>query len=385
MTGPSAPLWNDLRLKVERIERLQGEMRRLVMGGLYLSDSENMRYVLNTKLPGGKLFVPAEGDPVAFVRGRDQGYVGLVHSTTEPTLYTNTWEPANDAKMGRFGQRIGELMAQHGAGGEPLGVDHLEAPAFHALLGTGLPIVDARPALEFAKSVKTQDEIAIYRWIGEQYVQAFSAFRKAMRAGATERELSSVVGSAWYDAGGEEVLQINVCAGEHMNPWRRWPTQRELAEGEFVGIDFHGRSVNGLTGDVSRTYWVGGTPTPDHRDLYCRAYEYLEATTAAFRAGRAIRDVMDGIPSVPGQYEAQLYNYDIAHPLGLTPSGYPMVKKGKEPDDDTLQPNQVFAIECYFGERGSPLAVKLEHLIVIRDGHPEVLDAGVPFDPVLSP
>ncbi len=73
MTGPSTPPWNDLRLKSERTERLQAEMRRLGVGGLYLSDSENMRYVLNTKLPGGKLFVPAEGDPVAFVRGREAG------------------------------------------------------------------------------------------------------------------------------------------------------------------------------------------------------------------------------------------------------------------------------------------------------------------------
>ena len=45
-----------------------------------------------------------------------------------------------------------------------------------------------------------------------------------------------------------------------------------------------------------------------------------------------------------------------------------------------LAPNQLLAIECHFGEPGSALAVKLEEMIVVRDGPLEVLTIGVPFD-----
>lgn len=372
--------WDDVRLKRERLQGLQGEMKGLGLGGLYISDGVNLHYVLNLKIPGAKLFVPAEGEPVAFVRPRDAGYVSMQHERIMPTLYSNTWEPANDEKLDRFAQTIADLMAEHGAAGEPLGVDPLEAPAFHALIRAGVPVADARPAIERAKSIKTQDELAIYRLIGEQYSTTYTAFREAIRPGATEKELAVLVGAAWYEAGGDDVLQLNVCAGEHMNPWRRWPTQRALQAGEFVGIDFHAGGVHGIRGDVSRTFFVGDPPSAEQRDLYRQAWDYLEATTDAFRGGRAIADVVKAVPPVGPEYYEQLYNYNIGHPIGLTPSGYPHVDKDKRPVDDVLKPGQVFAVECYFGAKGSPLAVKLEHMIVVRDGEPEILDAAVPFD-----
>jgi len=381
MPAAQAPTWDAQRLKQERIARLQAEMRRLGVGALYISDGVSLQYVLNTKIPGAKLFVPAQGEPVALVRPRDAGYVALLHEHIVPPFYNNTWEPQNDAKLARFAQGIKDLMAQHGVAGEPLGVDPLEAPAFHALLQAGIAVTDARPAIEYAKSIKTQDEIAIYRLIGEQYRETYLDFRNAIRPGVSEKDLAAVVVGSWHSQGGEEVRQLNVCSGEHMNPWRRWPTDRTLQPGEFVGIDFHGRSVNGIQGDVSRTYLVAGQPSEAQRDLYRRSYEYLEAVTDIFRAGRPLGEVVASVPQVPEQYYAQLYNYNVAHPIGMTPSGYPMLNMGRAQTDDALRENQVFAIECYFGAKGSPLAVKLEHMIRVREGEPEVLDAQVPIEP----
>jgi hypothetical protein len=85
------------------------------------------------------------------------------------------------------------------------------------------------------------------------------------------------------------------------------------------------------------------------------------------------------VPEVPEKYRAQLYNFSLAHAIGMTPGGYPKIDKGKVPDD-TLKPNHVLAVECYFGEETSPLAVKFEEQILVRDGEPEVLGAGIPFD-----
>jgi hypothetical protein len=56
----------------------------------------------------------------------------------------------------------------------------------------------------------------------------------------------------------------------------------------------------------------------------------------------------------------------------------------KAPIDDVLYPNQVLAVESYFGEEGSPLAVKLEDQIVVHDGPPEIIGVGMPHDEHLT-
>jgi hypothetical protein len=97
------------------------------------------------------------------------------------------------------------------------------------------------------------------------------------------------------------------------------------------------------------------------------------------RAGRTIPEAMAMVAAVPEKYRAQLDNYNIAHGTGMGSSGYPHIDPKDDPIDDVIQLNQVLAVECYFGEEGSPVAVKLEEQIVVRDGPPEVL-GGMPFD-----
>jgi len=70
----------------------------------------------------------------------------------------------------------------------------------------------------------------------------------------------------------------------------------------------------------------------------------------------------------------------IGHGAGLGSSGYPHIEKRKTPPDDTLKPNQVIAVECYLAEEGSPQAVKLEEMVLVRDGKPEPLAPDMPHD-----
>jgi len=231
-----------------------------------------------------------------------------------------------------------------------------------------------------ARSVKTDDEVAIYRRLAEQYEATFRAFRDAVRPGITESQLAEVAVAAWQEVGGDEVSQINVCAGENMNPWSRWPTDRPLRSGEFVGMDFHARAPHGLRGNASRTYLVGDEPTDEQRRLYRLAYEHLQSTIQASRGGRALKDVLRDAPIAPAQYQPQLEHRTILHSLGVMPSGYPHLDRHKMPVDDVLRANQIFAIDCYFGEEGSPVAVKLEEQILVREGGVEILGVGIPFD-----
>lgn len=379
---PSAPAYDSARLKRERQESLQREMRERGIGAALLGDGMNVRYVLDVGIPGGRVFVPPDGEVVALVRPRDMRYVQLHHSDVRQTWHhrTDTWRPEYQEKLARFVDGIAGLLAEHGATDTPLAVDDMDPGSLLALARSGVEIVDALPIIERARAVKTQDEVAVYRALGDQYAQIFRQFREAVRPGVTEKQLEAMVIAAWPEVGGDDILQINVCAGENMNPWRRWATDRPLREGEFVGIDFHGRGGAGLLGDTSRTYLVGDRPSAEQRDLYWLAYDYVQRTADAFRAGRSYADVVELIPPVPERYQAQQDNYHVAHAVSMLPSGYPKIDRLRDPDDDVLKSGQVLSIECYFGEMGSDLAVKLEEMILVRDGPPEFISGEVPYE-----
>ena len=374
--------WDDQRLKRDRLAQVQEQMKKRGIGALYLSDGINIRYVLNMKIPGAEVFVPPEGDALAFIRPRDVGYVQLQHKNIQAPLYQRSAarDGSHPEEAERFAKSIVELMKKHGITGEFLAGDHLGVPILLELIKAGVRLTDARPVIERSGALKTPDEVAIYRCLGEQYAHAIKAFRDAVRPGVTENELAGLVVSAWYEAGGEDIAQLNVCFGENMNPWRRWPTQRQAKEGEFVGVDLHGRGLNGLRGDGSRTFFVGDHPTQEQRDLYRMAYDYLVDAIDIFRAGRSFAEIIEAAPKVPEKFEPRLYALNIGHGAGLGSSGYPHIEKHKKPPEDTLKLNQVIAVECYFAEQGNPQAVKLEEMILVRDGKPELLAPDVPYD-----
>jgi Xaa-Pro aminopeptidase len=377
-----ARTWDDNRLRRDRRQALQAQMRERGIGALYLTEGTNIHYLLNVRIPGAALFVPVEGEIIALVRSRDWGYVELHYENLQPPLHhvSSAAQDETETAHRRLRQGIADLMAQHGVAGALLGLDECRASTLLTFIEAGVKVVDAMPAIETARSVKTADEVAVYRAIGQQYAYAMCAFREAIRPGVTEQDLAALVAGAWFDAGGDEVFQLNVCAAENMNPWRRWPTERRLNPGEFVGIDFHGRGSCALRGDMSRTFVVGDEWTPEQRDLYRLTYEYMRGTIDCFRAGRTFSEVIDSVPSVPEKYQKLQANYHIGHSVGPTPQGSPKLDEDRRSDTKRLEQNQVMAIECFFAEEGSPIAVKLEELILLRDGPPEILAPGAPFE-----
>ena len=374
--------WDEQRSKRARVANLQEQMKRHDFGALMLGGGIGVRYVLGVAVPASKVFVPADGEPIGFIRQRDIEYVRPHHAAVRLALYEQeTPDDCRDLnRNGRMACVIADLMEEHGVGGERLGVEVAAPGLLIALIKRGVDVADARDVFERAMAIKNDDEIVMYRAIADQYVNAVRAFREASVPGTTENALAGTVVTAWYETGGEEVSQLNVCSGENMNPWRRWPTERVLKNGDFVGIDLHARGINGLRGDVSRTFLVGEDPTPEQRALYREAYEYVQETIPILRVGRSFSEIAEATPPVPAPYQKQQFSYHIAHGVGMGSSGYPHIQPQNRDSDSVLAPNQILAIECHFGEPGSPLAVKLEEMIVVRDGPPEVLTGDVPFD-----
>jgi Xaa-Pro aminopeptidase len=379
--------WDSARLKRERRENLQAEMKRRGIGATLLADNLNVEYILGFHIPGGQVFIPPEGEAIAMVRPRDMGYVGLKHQPVILTNYnaTKAFNVDYSRQVNKFVTGIKDLLEKHGATGKPLAVDGMEVTCLLGLDRAGVEIINSLPLVEVSRSVKTQDEVEIYHDLGDMYRQVFTLFRDNIKPGVTEKQLEALVIDAWTKLGNEDILQINVCAGENMNPWRRWATDRPLKEGEFVGMDFHGRVDHGLLGDGSRTYLVGHNPTQAQRDLYRQAWEYVQAVGDCVQAGRSYADVIELLPPVPPKFEAQQDNYHVVHAIGIVPQGYPKVDRLGTPNDDTFKENQILSIECFFGEEGSDVAVKLEEIIRVRQGPPEFITGRVPYEESVIP
>ena len=387
MSSNATQTWDPQRLKRDRLRLLQDEMKLRGIGALYLTDGTNVRYALHEHVPGAEVFVPAEGEALGLIRSRDMGYVTRGHTNVRPRFYDRAaFRTGTDPEQGeRFVRGIRDLMDEHGAGGGQIAVDGLPVDPLLALVAAGIRVIDAGPLIEHVVTVKTPDEVALYRLLSELDAHAIRRFRDALRPGVTENELAGLVVTAWHEAGGENLAQLNICAGENMNPWSRWPTDRPVRDGEFVGIDIHGRGIGGLRSDTSRTFFVGAHPTGEQRDLYGRAYEYITEAVGVFRAGRSYGEVLEDLPPIAEQYQVRFADYNPAHGVGLGSSGFPHINPRRRGADEALKPNQVLAVECYFGEVGSPLAVKLEEVICVRDGPPELLTCNVPFDETLAP
>ncbi|HEX9880222.1 MAG TPA: Xaa-Pro peptidase family protein [Candidatus Binatia bacterium] len=369
---------NFKQMQKDRVRQLQTVMKEQGFGALFLADGPNVRYVTNVKLPGGSVFVPREGEPILYSRSRDRGYVDREYPNVRPALRSGNATDDQTRKAARWAEDMKATMKEFGVAGENLGVDPLDVTSIHALAEMGIDVVDGRHALSTAKRVKTGDEIKCFRAMGHWYRDIMEGFRKAVRPGVPETELAAVVHYEAVKKGAEEIFQLNVCAGENMNPWRRWPSEREVEAEEFVGIDLHLIGPGGCWTDVSRTYYCGSNPTQEQKDLYKTAYDYLQGVIALLKPGERIDSVVARAPKIPEKYRELLDNYSIAHSDAMRPHEYPRIEKDK-PVPDLLEPNMVFSVETYFSEVGAKDTVKLEELVAVTKSGSEVLSTG-PFD-----
>ncbi len=374
--------WDEQRCTRSRVATLQDQMKRNGIGAFLLGSGIGARWTLGVAVPSADVFVPPEGDVIGFVRQRDIEYVRMHHANTRLPLYEHDVpdECSDLDKDARWACAIADLMEQHGVAGERLGIEEAKPGLLIALVERGVHVADAREIFEQATAIKNDDEIMMYREVMDQYAHTMRVFQEAAVAGTTENALAGVVTTTWHEAGGEDISQLNVCSGENMNPWRRWPTDRVLRSGEFVGIDLHARGITGMRGDVSRTFFVGDSPTPEQRALYREAYEYVQAAIPIFKVGLTFSEIAEAAPPVPAAYQKQQFSYFIAHGVGMGSSGYPHIEAQDRDSESVLKPNQILSIECHFGEAGNALAVKLEDMILVREGGMEWLTKDVPFD-----
>jgi Xaa-Pro aminopeptidase/Xaa-Pro dipeptidase len=325
-------------------------------------------------------------------------------------------DPAARAELERWtGQRLvyGATDAASGGGSEAL-VDQLVAQ----------------------RLVKDSEELAEMRAAAEVTRAAHLQALALTRPGATEREIAVRVQAVFLAAGCVEAYpSIVTVRGEVLHCPRY---ENTLHSGQLLLLDAGAERPSGYASDVTRTFPVSGRFDPFQRDVYALVLRAQKAAIERCRPGVVYRDVHAEAALVLAEGLVELgllrgkpaelletgastvfFPHGAGHPLGLdvhdlrsygTRAGWaPKRKEGDPPSNGyskvnwTLAPGMVFTVEpgLYFvpsllrsqdrrlrhgeavrferAERHIGFGgVRIEDDVLVTDGAPEVLSAGIP-------
>ena len=184
---------------------------------------------------------------------------------------------------------------------------------------------DATPVFEALRAVKSEQELAFIKDAGGRAVMAIAATHGRMRAGMTEREVSTILSLEFSRLGvrGDGLVQFGPSAAlPHGGPG-----DRALTKGDAVLIDC-GCRVRGYTSDVTRTV-AFGRPSDELRKVYGIVDRAQTAGIEALAAGKTGEEVDRAARKVieDAGYGAY-FTHRLGHGLGMDGHEQPYLVKG---------------------------------------------------------
>lgn len=135
---------------------------------------------------------------------------------------------------------------------------------------------------------------------------------------------------------------------------------------------------------VSRTFVCGdAVPTPEQRELYRVAYDWLTGMKELIRPGVTCGELAERAPKIPERYVPQRYEC-MVHGIGLeeeSPSAcHPQDRQSN--GERVIQEDMALVVELYLGEVGGSEGVKLGDELLVTSSGVHVL-APYPYADVL--
>jgi Xaa-Pro aminopeptidase len=358
---------DDGALRRARRRRVFDAMEAAGLDVLLLGREANARYVsgaprlwtAGTRPFGPGCVVVRQGEAIHLVSTWDEG---IPDDIPHDHLFGITWNP-------------GTLLAWLGgiegvAGAARIGTDSL-TPRFAQLLPKVFPdaeLVDAEPALEAARRVKTTEEVDAVRGALRVAESALVAAVAELRPGVTERQLAARFMEAMARQGVTTPSTQQVAwVAKGPLPHRR-DEHGPIAASDLVSFDA-GVVAGGYTGELGRT-WPADPDVADAaaKDLQRRADDLADRLVDACRPGTscaALLAAYDAEGQVPPPFP-------VATGLGL---GFdrPVVTTAL-PDtaaSEALEPGMVLALTALVDDGAR--SVLRKEAVLVTDGGPDVL------------
>ena len=309
------------------------------------------------------------------------------------------------------------------------------------IVNLGVPIAGVAPNEELGAELRRQlshvrrekDAVELERMrVAERATSAgFAAIVPLLSAGRTERSVQIELEAEFFRHGADVVaFETIVASGANSGVLHFPPTSRPLQDGELVLIDAGGEYRN-YASDVTRTYPVSGSFTPEQAAIHEIVRRAGEAATARALPGTEFRDlhrtaaltIAEGLTDfglLRGDAEALLesgavslfFPHGVGHMVGLGVRDAGEVLPGRDPDpgmprlraDLPLLAGHAVTIEpgIYFipalvsdaetrqrlrdqvdwGRADALLefgGIRIENNVVLTDDGPEILTADIPI------
>lgn len=242
-----------------------------------------------------------------------------------------------------------------------------------------LMLADVNPLLDRMRWVKTPYEIERMRRSGQIGAEGMKAAIRGTRPGMFEYEIEAAARFVQTKLGarGDAFTPI-VASGPNTVTWHYQRNDRQMQAGDVVLMDY-GADFDYYTSDITRTWPVSGTFTPEQEKMYRCILEARDAIIAAMKPGVTInqlRDAAEVVYKKHGFHQQFLaLNRYVGHPIGLS------VHDVDPPEPNApLQAGVVFNVEPLLEFRDKKIHMRLEDSVLVTATGAENMTAGVPAD-----
>ncbi|HEV3470027.1 MAG TPA: Xaa-Pro peptidase family protein [Pyrinomonadaceae bacterium] len=246
-------------------------------------------------------------------------------------------------------------------------------------LNPHLAVADVNPLLDRLRWVKTPYEIERLRRSGKVGAEGLRAAIRGTRPGMFEYEVEAAARFVQTKMGarGDAFTPI-VASGPNTVTWHYTRNDRRMEAGEVVLMDY-GADFDYYTSDITRTWPVSGTFTPEQEKMYRCILEARDRIISVMKPGATIKQMQDAAEEVYKRHGfhqqfLELGRY-VGHPIGLS-----VHDVGGGDPDTTLQAGVVFNVEPLLEFRDKKIHMRLEDTVLVTASGAENLTAAVPAD-----
>lgn len=223
--------------------------------------------------------------------------------------------------------------------------------------------------IENQRQTKDEAELRIIRIACEISVAAWRMSIEQIKAGQTEREIRNNLEHNMRTLGADDVAFNSIVAtGPNSAIPHHEPTQRRVANGDFLKMDF-GAKIDGYHADCTRTVVVGKAA-----DWQREIYQALATAQAAGRMALSSQASFVTVESAVSESltasgHLQFFSHGLGHGVGLEIHENPFFGRGSH---DKIGANTVLTIEpgIYLRDRGG---VRIEDTVVVSVANHENL------------
>jgi len=339
---------DERRARIERARKIMGEQKIdaiILAGGTSLNYFTGIRWGNSERLTA--VILPKIGNPYivtpAFEEDRTREQLaGGPMEHTDVAIWQEDESPFD---------RVAQGLKDRGIATGRLGVEETAKFVFADSIGAaapGLHVTSATPVTAGCRMIKEQHELDLMRLACEATLACYEAVFKALKAGMTQNDCSSLIAAAYGRLGFPGFASVQV--GEYTALPHGSITPQTIREGTIIMID-DGCTVEGYQSDITRTF-VLGKATDKMKKVFDIVHQAQSAALKAARPGvplesidAAARKVIVDAGYGPG---FKYFSHRVGHGMGMDGHEWPYLVKNNMFGWEkalTMQPGMVFSDE----------------------------------------